>query len=327
MLDGQKLVNKLLGEIVFSVDGRKVNVSKGTKTQTVNVRTADGKAGQYDYKIRLRSPFVDEAHLDARGFASVNDLVTYLVASCGGELEKSPDAADLHHPNCSSQLVPNLTDNASFTEWEAAARLQVEEAIDELVTEFIAAPYLHRTEHSIHCRLYELLKLKCLFAATAPLNRWTTQLVHKEWPEFRVRPDKTGRGNFDLTVLSPERIAHSTLSEFLNGRIRPSFVIELGLDDKYNHLDSDIAKFCNSGIVGSYIVHLVRQDVTDDYDYVERTILCCGIRVAYARHTGYGVRRKLVGENAIVEYPRLPENSPPLPQKNHRPLFRQNNAR
>lgn len=286
---------------MFLVDGRRVKVVKGSKTQTVNVCTAKEVDGEYDYKIRLRRPFVEEAHLDARGFASVNDLVTYLVTSCGGKLEKSLDTADLHHPNSFSQLVPDLTNNASFTEWEAAARLQVEEAIDELVIEFIATPYLHRAEHSIHCRLYELLKLKSLFAANAPLSRWTTQLVHKEWPEFRPRPGKRGRGNFDLAVLNPECVAHGTLSAFLDGHIRPSFVIELGLDDNYAHLDGDIAKLRNSGIVGSYIVHLVRQGVTDNFDYVERTILSCGIRVAYARHTGSGIRRKLVGENEIIE--------------------------
>jgi len=33
----------------------------------------------------------------------------------------------------------------------------VEHAIDQLVLEFVALPYLHRVEHSLHCELYALL--------------------------------------------------------------------------------------------------------------------------------------------------------------------------
>ena len=62
----------------------------------------------------------------------------------------------------------------------------------------------------------------------------TTQLIHKEWPEtvVRVGRGKTveRRGLFDIVVLAPAQFEEVTLEQFLQGRIEPPIVIEVGLD-------------------------------------------------------------------------------------------------
>jgi len=92
--------------------------------------------------------------------------------------------------------------------WLPEARGLVKQAIDRLIQEYVEFPYLHRVEHSLHARLFqvmtsfEMLAQRVLIGADLGL----TQLVHKEWPET-VKREGNRRGNFDLTVLSP-RLLH-----------------------------------------------------------------------------------------------------------------------
>jgi hypothetical protein len=127
-----------------------------------------------------------------------------------------------------------------------------------------------------------------------------SQLIHKEWPEYIPRPEKgTRRGNFDLCILAPEQIKSCSFKDFREGRIRPSIVIEIGLDYGLRHLRQDAAKLTNSGIENSYLVHLVRQDVANNFEKVEEFLLTCGIRNVYARLSGSRVFYKLLNDREI----------------------------
>ena len=153
---------------------------------------------------------------------------------------------------------------------------------------------------AIHCELFKILSSRKIFSRTYPMGRWMSQPVHKEWPEYIPRPEKgTRRGNFDLCVLAPERFRSCAFNDFREGRVRPSIVIEVGLDYDLAHLSQDAAKLKNSGIENSYLVHLVRQDVSDDFAAVEKFLFTCGISVAYARLTSSRVFYKLVNDSEI----------------------------
>ena len=54
--------------------------------------------------------------------------------------------------------------------------------VNELVQEFFEIPYLHRVVHSMHERLYSLLRDQPSFDRRLPLARGTaqTQPVHEE---------------------------------------------------------------------------------------------------------------------------------------------------
>ena len=152
----------------------------------------------------------------------------------------------------------------SNANWVVRASQITEASIDQLVLEFLEYPYLHRVEHSIHARLYGILKAQPHFDHTFPLQTGElTQPIHKEWPETESRPNKNGRrGNFDLAVLSPDGIAAMSLSQFEDGecdQIKPPIVIEMGLHYGMKHLSDDAEKLENSKVLHAYIVHLVRR--------------------------------------------------------------------
>ncbi len=140
------------------------------------------------------------------------------------------------------------------------ARDILETAIDSLVDNFVREPYIHRCEHSIHCELYSMLAVHRALQGLHRLGddvRYSTTLVHKEWPEFKARPGKGDRrGNFDLAILDPESIRTCTLNKFATGRIRPAFVVEMGLNYGLDHLKNDDSKLENSGCSNGYLVHL-----------------------------------------------------------------------
>ena len=64
-------------------------------------------------------------------------------------------------------IRPRETDD----EWIERASQITELCINELVQEFIEMPYLHRFEHSMHARLYSLLRDQPLFDRHFPLAR------------------------------------------------------------------------------------------------------------------------------------------------------------
>ena len=271
----------------------------GTKSQTVNVCTKTNTLGQYDYILRIHPPFIQEAHLSRRSFSSLDQFVDYVRQEHGADLEKAPGKTH----NVKRALCPALPVLGDPSPWVIAARKATEQCIDQLVLEFVKRPYLHRVEHSIHCRLFQLLSDRPELQADLPFGHWVTQPIHKEWPEHVPRPEKANRrGNFDLVVLSPEAVGAASRKDFRNGNICPDVVIEMGLDYGYDHLAGDVRKLANSGIRYSYLIHLARQDVTDDFEGAERLLINCGFKSAYVRHMGTRVRYKLIGDSSFREH-------------------------
>lgn len=297
---------------MIDICGRRVKIVTGSKSQTVNVYSPENVGGTYDYIIRIVPPFPSlEESLRQQAFASLEELVRYLEKQHFGRIERTPLTRPtafrgqpqtlppvISAPRAKAQREANEIPTASS--WEHKARAAVEQSIDQFILEFIEYPYLHRVEHSIHCELFRILTSRRILGGTCPMGRWVTQPVHKEWPEFHPRPEKGNRrGNFDLCILNPERLKSCSYTDFREGRIRPTFVIEVGLDYSLAHLSADATKLKNSGIEDSYLVHLVREDVVDDFGAVEEFILRDGMKTAYVRITSSQAFFKLVNEKKI----------------------------
>ncbi|GMT50264.1 MAG: hypothetical protein IEMM0008_1803 [bacterium] len=195
------------------------------------------------------------------------------------------------------------------SEWKEKVKEIVERSIDQFILDFIDFPYLHRVEHSIHCELYRILSNGRLLGNQYPLGDDSiSQAVHKEWPEYKPRPEKGNRrGNFDLGILSPEQLKQSTIKDFRYGRIKPFIAIELGLDYKLDHLDQDLYKLKNSEIKHGYLIHLVREQyVSDHFNEMEGFILediNDPVKVAYARISDSMIYYKLVQDKDIKVIP------------------------
>ena len=69
---------------------RKVKIQTGQKSQTVNICTKENKHGVYDYRIRIRPPFVSEKFLLSQKLQNLQDLVNYLVEHFDGIIERQP---------------------------------------------------------------------------------------------------------------------------------------------------------------------------------------------------------------------------------------------
>ena len=99
-------------------------------------------------------------------------------------------------------------------EWVAEAVNAVEASITTLIDEFLAQPFIHRVEHSLHVRLMQLLSEWEHLRGWYPIDDsgFKTQLIHKEWPETRPRKKKSElivdrrRGSFDVVVLAPSQL-------------------------------------------------------------------------------------------------------------------------
>jgi hypothetical protein len=190
--------------------------------------------------------------------------------------------------------------------WLPDAKECVEQAINTLVEEFVQFPYLHRVEHSIHTRLYELLSASHQFSQHYPIGQSLaiTQLIHKEWPETIPRESKGNRrGNFDLAVLSPVLLATCAgIDLFLEGRLPAPIVIEIGLDYDVKHLANDAKKLLNSKPKHCYLVHLVRDAPRDPAtEQIILGIQAKGIGTAYGRVAGNCKAFKLINQNTITE--------------------------
>jgi hypothetical protein len=277
---------------MFLVAGRRIKVATGAKTQTVNICTDANILGEYDYILRLHESMATEEELVEQRFSSIVALIRYLQATHHAAIERTPESTPVQ------QAV--ITPQGVMSAWEAEAVASVEEAIDQLVADFCRTPYLHRVEHSIHCELFRLLKAYPLLADTYPLGSFTSQCVHKEWPETVLRPGHGNfRGNFDLAILAPEVLATAAVDEFSEGRLRPLIAIEIGLNYSLKHLQDDAAKLVNSSLAHSYLIHLVRGDYTDNFGAVERFVCEESIKTAYARAEFGRVVYKLVNDKEI----------------------------
>ena len=152
-------------------------------------------------------------------------------------------------------------------DWGKTIKPEIDAAINRLLDRFVQSPFRHRCEHSLHCDLMdELQKSSDLASATIPLeDGFSTQLIHKEWPEPTSREHKGKCGNIDVSVLTPLCDPLNTLSlkSFRAGIIRPYAAIELGLDSSCRHLGNDYEKLQGSGIAATYVVHFSRRHSLD----------------------------------------------------------------
>lgn len=275
-------------------DGRTVVHMRGTRTQTVNVCTADNRPGEYERVYRL----------------PIGEVITL------AELAEQASPATLHEAMASrngvqvdadgrARAVLSLVEVEPDPAWLATATAAVDAVLDEAVTAFLHGPYLHRVEHSLHAELYRQFKAQPALQGEHPLRTGElTQLVHKEWPETRpdLTPGGSGRrGAFDLAVLAPQQLAAADLEHFRHGRIAASLAIEVGLDYGWDHLDQDGDKLRASRVAVPYLLHLSRTHAAEKPTieaYVEAAPQ--PLRVAYVHHDpGVGTTLKRLRDRTV----------------------------
>lgn len=242
-----------------TVGARLIKISRGTLSQTVNICTEANQVGTYEVTYRLPRD-VDITTTELASLADLQALTRWLV-SHGGQPE-TPGVGPR------SRLLPRVPAPAADDDWVAAATAAADAAVTQVVDSFLAHPYLHRVEHSLHTLLHSLLKEQPNLAAMTALGQLgdQTQLVHKEWPETvpGVEGDDSGpRGLFDIAVLSPTQLAQASVDQFLDGRIDTALAIEVGLDYGLKHLSDDAAKLLHSKVPVPYLLHLTRLRVKD----------------------------------------------------------------
>ncbi len=172
----------------------------------------------------------------------------------------------------------------------------LETSIDSLLDNFAREPYIHRCEHSLHCELYTMLTSHRALQGLYPIgsSERKASLVHKEWPEPFTRDGHKKRGNVDLAILSDKDLANplesskanevfpsnagymSEIDIFTGGYLKPDFIVEIGLNYPFEHLESDYYKLLNSryskgnGNKEAYLVHLWQPHDTVDPDDIEK---------------------------------------------------------
>ncbi len=286
------------------LDGRKIYIFTGRLSQTVNICTPENHQGSYEWTVRLfpQEKFVRVS--DVERFSSLDELRNALgsqgwVEVCPGQVEIEGEIVSVDQNGRYHHLRPTPED----ARWIADAVRIVEFCIDELVREFVRFPYLHRVEHSVHMRLYELLHSQSHFGRHFLLKGGElTQPVHKEWPETTPRPEKGNRrGNFDVAILSPGQLARCTAKDFAAGRPQPPIAIEMGLNYKHVHLAGDAEKLLNSKIPHGYLIHLVRGEKVDSkvVQIIDSLKPENHIRVAFAHTLGNDKHLKLLHDPEI----------------------------
>ena len=289
------------------VAGRTVTVRTGRKSQTVNICTLRQVVGDYAaiYRLPIQSAIEDPDEIP--GVATLAEFATWLTAR-NGLLEGSSPARG--KTDALSPLVRAPINDA----WVSDAVPLVEAAIGSLVDAFVSAPYLHRVEHSFHAELISELRKHDELRACVEIGAsgLTTQLIHKEWPETVVRAERgktvERRGLFDIAVLAPAQFEEATLEQFLQGRIEPPIVIEVGLDYGLKHIDGDIDKVLTSKVPHPYLIHLSRMGRR--VEAVENRIkkITPPLQVAYVHHgTGIVAVKRLKDSAVSLQLASRPE--------------------
>jgi hypothetical protein len=213
----------------------------------------------WEYVFELGADKQHISQSDVEQHSTVAELVDWLMSRGANQIGDLTDVSLLS--------VPPEAD------WLQDAAEAVDGAIDELVDSFLAEPYLHRVEHSLHLHLYELLTNRKVFSGSHPIGNTghRTQLIHKEWPETRPRPDKGGRGNFDFAILAPAQLAEARIDQFTGGHIEAAIIIEVGLNYDYEHLAGDHGKLVESKATAGYLVDVRR---VGQQDRRSETLIC-----------------------------------------------------
>jgi hypothetical protein len=287
------------------VAGRTVTVRTGRKSQTVNICTPRQVVGDYEaiYRLPIQSAIEDPGEIP--GVATLAEFATWLTARNG--VSEGSSAA-----RGKTDVLSPLVRAAINDAWVSEAVPLVEDAIGSLVDAFVSAPYLHRVEHSFHAELISELRRHDKLRACVEIGGpgLTTQLIHKEWPETVVRGGRgkhvERRGLFDIVVLAPVQFEEATLEQFLQGRIEPPIVIEVGLDYGLKHLDGDIHKLLTSDVHHPYLIHLSRigprvEEVEDRINGIATSVP--PLQVAYVHHGTGSVAVKRLNDLAVSLQP------------------------
>jgi hypothetical protein len=263
-----------MGGESFWLNGRRVIVRTGTKSQTVNVCTRRNAPGEYEVVYRL--PILSAiAASDVPEMADLRAFGTWLVETRNALLE-GPSG----QPVVSGAAIGvSAVDEA----WLRVAVEKVEQAVDLLVDDFAEHPYRHRVEHSLHLQLYRALAGHRRLDVLAPVGTSSLRagLIHKEWPETLPGSDADRRGLFDLAVLAPSQLAQASIEQFRQGRIHAPIVVEVGLDYGRAHLEQDLEKLTNSEVPHAYVVHFSRLPAPGEVEDL-LTAAYPNIRTAYA---------------------------------------------
>jgi hypothetical protein len=288
-----------MSDLMTTVEGRNIYLVKGKgRSNTVNICDANNRRGQYDWIVRFiePTPFVTEHEVEQ--FKTVRELVDNLERR-GGIIEQKPPAEvpDSKPPIPDSELAyDHLKDP-----WIQEAKWHVEHALDQLVHEFVEFPYLHRVEQSLHARLFQMLSSQPHFSRLFPLrhNAAYSQTVHREWPEAKMRPTSTKRGNFDLAIIAPDQLQRTVIADFKDGRLAAPIAIEMGVDGSVTHLADDIEKLLNSEIPYAYLVHFLRESYL--HPQCESLVLQPGgnVKITYVRLLRGEVFFKLLADDEI----------------------------
>ena len=295
------------------IEDRDVYIIEGSKHQTINICTAENSKGIYQQKITLndKSVFVTAEEVQKR---SIDALIEWLVAARQGTVEINLGKTSVEIIDASGRTEVEILEDLPLPidgkvkpdkEWVEEARQVTEFCINRLVQEFVEFPYLHRVEHSVHARLFELLRSQPpLDQYFALLGGALSQPVHKEWPEPKSRPAKRPprRGNLDIAILYPSQLRACSTQDFSKGLLNPTIAIELGLNYGICHLRGDAEKMQNSRIAHAYLVHLVRgqsQEAVVSAFLSEK--LAETVHIAFAQVNGHRKHIKLLGESVIHE--------------------------
>jgi len=266
----------------FEVAGRRVFVTTGPKTQTINVCYPANRRGEYE--VRYRLPAV--ARIAAEDLLELASL-----AALGDWLLSARSAQLLDGSSGVSVPLPSVPAEAVAEPWLTTMIPLVERAIDNLVDDFVAHPFRHRVEHSLHLQLFRALVAHAALDALVKsgTSSFRTGLIHKEWPMPAVDSDR--RGLFDLVLLTPRQLAEASLDQFRQGRIVPPVAIELGLDYGRAHLAQDLVGLAESKVPYGYVVHFTRLAATKEKAEVESLANAThpNVKIAYAHVQASGV--------------------------------------
>ncbi|WLD14364.1 hypothetical protein [Planctellipticum variicoloris] len=146
--------------------------------------------------------------------------------------------------------------------WGEQVRPEIDAAISQFVKGFVAAPYRHRVEHSLHSDLMAILR-ECPVLNDGVLhlaNHHQSKLIHKEWPAQRIHEGQSRRANIDVVVLPPRSKDHAVDErEFRTGSIAACAAVEIGLDYDIEHFRKDLRKLRNVDAPMRYLVHFCRK--------------------------------------------------------------------
>jgi hypothetical protein len=308
----------------------KIIIVRDRKSQTVNICTSKGQEGVYEWIIRFPANMPVIEQLANAPSSTIRDLVLWMKTNLRGSVERIPPSEDvLLTVDRHDQADPNNDFGQCAIELAA-------ERINALICEFLQHPYLHRSEHNLHCEVYCHLRQHVSLTKSMLQDGNTVSLVHKEWPEKRFE-DRLGsfdldalwpvsemsigpattkqRGLYDISVLDSAGVsACKDAKNYKKGLVPPVAVIEFGLNEKYDHLRADAAKLINNKLRYGCLVHFARPYVPDNYAAVELLMEMLSqnsyILTAYARceHIGRSARYhyKLTNSPKVIHADALP---------------------